>query len=109
MSYQLGTNEGWIALKRNPFVVAAFEVLPSDLADSVISEFTKLVDNGFSNEAVDILVGPGWKVKDRLLARLNEVTEFHRQSFARLLYVRGYDVTVPGIMRSDVRSRGLSR
>jgi len=103
MSYRLGPNEGWIALKRNPVVVSVLVTLPPDLVNNALGEFTGLVDNGFSNEAVNILVGPGWSVKDRLLGRLNEVKQVNRQRFVRLLNERGYDVSDLRIIRSDVR------
>lgn len=109
MSYRLGPNEGWIALKRNPIVVSTLMTLPPDLVNIALGEFAGLVDNGFSNEAVNILVGPGWNVKDRLLGRLDEVKEVHRRRFVRLLNERGYDVSGLHIIRSDVRPERADR
>ena len=45
MSYQLGPNEGWIALKRNRIVLASFDALPPDLAEAGISEFVGLLSS----------------------------------------------------------------
>ena len=39
MSYQLGPNEGWIALKRNPVAFANYESLPPDILTKAIAEF----------------------------------------------------------------------
>ena len=41
MSYRLGPNEGWIAIKRNPVV---FDELPTDLADYAIREFVRILE-----------------------------------------------------------------
>ncbi len=45
MSYQLGPNEGWIALKRNPVAFANFALLPADLATDAINEFLGLINS----------------------------------------------------------------
>jgi hypothetical protein len=103
LSYQLGPNEGWIALKRNAYALAIFQLLPPDLADMALTEFAGLLDAGFYEEAVAIFTGPGWRERGLLLPRLKDVAERHRQAFARALYKRGYDVTVPGIARPDPR------
>jgi len=103
LSYQLGPNEGWIALKRNGYALAIFQLLPPDLANMAIAEFPRLLDSGFDAEAVAIFTGPGWRERSILLPRLKGVAERHRQVFARALYRLGYDVTVPGIARPDPR------
>jgi hypothetical protein len=103
LSYQLGPNEGWIAVKRNGYALAIFHQLPPDIADKVIAEFPRLLDSGFYSETVAIFTGPGWRERDILLPRLKDVAERHRQAFARALYKLGYDVNVPGIARPDPR------
>jgi hypothetical protein len=103
LSYQLGPNEGWIALKRNGYALAIFPRLPPDIADMAIAEFPRLLDAGFYAETVVIFTGPGWRERDILLPRLKDVAERHRQAFARALYKLGYDVNVPGIARHDPR------
>ena len=45
ISYDLGPNEGWIILKRNPIALADFERLPADLAADAINEFVALLNN----------------------------------------------------------------
>jgi hypothetical protein len=103
LSYQLGPNEGWIALKRNGYALAIFRQLPPDIADMVLAEFPRLLDSGFNAETVVIFTGPGWRERDILLPRLKDVAERHRQAFARALYKLGYDVTVPGVTPRDPR------
>jgi hypothetical protein len=97
LSYQLGPNEGWIAIKRNPIVLGYLASLPPDLAEAGISEFVALVRSHFYSEAADILARSAWPIRDLLFARLKEVRETDRQTFAKLLHDRGLDNTpVPG-------------
>jgi hypothetical protein len=103
LSYQLGPNEAWIALKRNRYVLAVFQRLPPDLAKMAITEFAKLLDAGFYAETVAIFTGPGWRERALLLPGLKDVAERHRQAFARALYKLGYDIDVPGIARPEQR------
>jgi hypothetical protein len=103
LSYQLGPNEAWIALKRNRYVLAVFPRLPPDLARMAIAEFAKLLDTGLYAETVAIFTGPGWRERDILLPRLKDVAEHNRQAFAKALYKLGYDVDVPGVARPDPR------
>jgi hypothetical protein len=99
MSYLLGPNEGWIALKRNGRAVALFRQLPSDLREMAVTEFARLVDSLFYDAAADILAGAGWQVRDILLARLGVIGERRREGFAKVLDARDYDLQVPGIVR----------
>ena len=103
LSYQLGPDESWIALKRNRYALAVFQRLPPDLAQRAITEFAKLLDTGFYEETVAIFTGPGWPERALLLPGLKDVAERHRQAFAKALYKLGYDVDVPGIVRPDPR------
>jgi hypothetical protein len=103
MSYALGPNEGWIALKRNGLVLAVFDQLPAKLRDKVVAEFANLLNSGFEGELVAILTGPGWKFRGRLLAKLKDVREDYRTDFAKALYHGGYDVVIPGVKLPDAR------
>jgi len=103
LSYLLGPNEGWVALKRNRLALAIFGQLPPDLAEMTVAEFASLLNSGFDSETAEILEGPGWKVRDRLLSGLKDVRESHRQIFAKILYRNGYNVSVPGVKLSDPR------
>lgn len=98
MSYWFGPNEAWIAVKRNPLALGAFQSLPSDLAEQALSEFVGLVRSGLYAAAADILAGPGWATREQLLGRLVQVDEADRRRFARALAYKNLDgVTVPGV------------
>jgi hypothetical protein len=103
LSYQLGPNEGWIALKRNGYSLAIFDRLPPNLAHMVVAEFADLLNSGFVIMTVEIIEGPGWSHRELLLSHLTDVTSRYRDEFARKLYKDGYDVTVPGIAQQDPR------
>jgi hypothetical protein len=97
MSYRFGRFEGWIAAKRTEFALRAFADLPPDLSEMVVDEFAHLLDSGFMNETIAALTGPGWPIRNRLLAGISKVGQVHRREFARELLRRGYRVSVPGI------------
>jgi hypothetical protein len=102
MSYLLGPNEGWIALKRNRFTLSVASVVPGDLVEKSVSEFVSLVRSGFYEQASQALIGPGWSLRDTLLGRLRDVNEAARRDFARNLRDMGIDdVVVP-----EVEARG---
>jgi hypothetical protein len=96
-SYRLGPHEGWIAVKRNYLALGLFEDLPPDLAELAVAEFAKLLNSGLYGDVLNILIGPGWRLRETLLAHLDTVAERHRRELARILYVREYPATVPGI------------
>jgi hypothetical protein len=98
MSYRLGPNEGWIALKRNYFALGMFEDLPTDLNALALDEFARLLNDGLYGDALQLLLGPGWRLRDTLLAHLDGVTAAHRQNFARLLRDGGYPAEIPGVV-----------
>jgi hypothetical protein len=98
MSYRLGPNEGWIAIKRNPVVFEIFDELPTDLADDAIREFARILEAGLYDTAVDILTGAAWPQRNVILPRLANVTYRHRLAFAKVLHARELDdLVVPGI------------
>jgi hypothetical protein len=103
MSYRLGPNEGWVALKRNGNAFSIYDLLPLDLREATLTEFVGLVKAGFERETVDILEGPAWNVRELLLARLTDVSERHRQRFANVLYRDRIDLSVPGITAPEPR------
>jgi hypothetical protein len=103
MSYLLGPSEGWIAVKRNRIALALFPQLSSDLAEDAKAEFVRLVESRFYSEAADILIGPGWAIRNTLLPRLKNATELDRQLFARTVYQLGYDIVVPGVEPREQR------
>jgi hypothetical protein len=99
MSYKLGPNEGWLAVKRNRFALAIFPSLQPDLAEYAIGEFARLVGSSFFDEAANILAGPGWLIRERLLPRLDAIGELNRQVFGKIVYRLGRDVSIPGVER----------
>jgi hypothetical protein len=103
LSYELGPNEGWIAVRRNAYALAIFPKLAPDLGNMVLAEFPGLLESGFFEEAVQNFIGPGWPERNLLLLRLRNIPERYRQDFARTVYKRGYEVTVPGIAPMDPR------
>jgi hypothetical protein len=105
MSYDLGPNEGWVALKRNPVAFADYEKLSPDLAMRAINEFLALIKNEFYQQAVDILSGPAWRVRDALLPRLAFLPLRDREGFARIVYNQGLNVSIPGVEPPDSKPR----
>jgi hypothetical protein len=98
MSYELGPNEGWIAVRRSPLALSAFLSLPDGLAARVLTEFVGLVRSGLYFDAANILAGAGWPVHDKLLASLVKVDEGGRRRFAKALESKDLDgVVVPGV------------
>lgn len=103
LSYELGPNEGWIALKRNYMAFAIFQQLPSDLQRIALDEFARLLNSGFVDETAAILAGPAWPEREDVLVRLTQVSQQYRDAFAKVLYKEDYDVFVPGVKRPDPR------
>ena len=69
MSYLMGPNEGWIALKRNVLALAVFERLSLDVAEMAICELTNLLSSGLIREAGGIFTGPAWRIRDLLMSQ----------------------------------------
>jgi hypothetical protein len=103
MSYRVGPNEGWVAVNRTPALLAVYDRLPPDLAENVVDEFSRIVENAFYIEAVGILAGPGWRLRDQLLHRLERIPLSHRELFEKFLYASGITVTVPGVVPPERR------
>jgi hypothetical protein len=103
LSYLLGPNEGWIAMRRSAYALSIFQLLPTDLKPKVVAEFANLLDSGFYAAAIQIFTGPGWSNRSVLLPQLKDVGELQKSIFANVLYKDGYDVTVPGVAPRDPR------
>jgi hypothetical protein len=97
MSYRQGPNEGWIMEKRNHLALAVYRALPADLAELALAEFTKLLQPEYSNSAARIFAGPGWPIRDILLARIAGVSDSRKRMFAQILQSRGVAVEIPGL------------
>jgi hypothetical protein len=103
LSYSLGPNEGWIAVRRNRLALSVFEALPPDLAEAALNEFARMLKSGLYDDTMSIFIGPGWAIRDQLLSHLTSVPKRYREEFARGLDQRGYDVAVPGVAHRDRR------
>jgi hypothetical protein len=103
MSYSVGPNEGWVAVKRNRFALAMYTALSPVLADSVVNEFSRLVESNYFSAAATILEGPGWPIREVLMSGLKNADEISRETFAKIIYRRGIDLAVPGVERPDWR------
>jgi len=99
MSYDRGRYEGWVATRRNRFALAVYQVLPSNLTDTAVSEFVGLVRWGLTAEAAEIAAGPGLPLRNILFPRLRDVSAEQRSEFASIMYRTKEldDVQVPGI------------
>lgn len=103
LSYKLGPYEGWVALKRNPVSLALFPQLSPEVAEQALAEFVGLVNSEFYHEAAEILIGPGWQLRDKILPRLTAIAIRRRIAFENEVYQLGYDVEVPGVERPAAR------
>jgi hypothetical protein len=92
MSYLVGPNEGWVVLKRSHIALAMFDGLPRDLADEAIAEFARLVKSELYTEAMEILSGPGWPHRDRLMAALASVPPRNVVILVKAMADTGYDL-----------------
>jgi hypothetical protein len=102
MSYRLAPYEGWIAL-RSPYVLAIYDVLPSDLQESAREEFAAIVRTGLIRDAVKVLKGAGWRHHDALLAGLATVRLDFRVQLDRALRAEGLIADIPGVEPREFR------
>lgn len=100
LSYSLGPNEGWVALRRSRLAIAMFGRLPADLSNDAIDEFVKLVDTeSLYPETVAIFASAAPAVQSRLVEDLKSAKPIPRQTFARTLYEKGFNIDIPGVDR----------
>jgi hypothetical protein len=102
-SYQTGPYEGWIALKRNTYALSLYRSLPEQLKTQAVLEFAAMVNSGFIDDAAENLRGPGWPIRDILLASLPDVREKYRIMLAVRLRRLGVEVAVPGVEMPELR------
>lgn len=96
MSYQVGANEGWIAILRNKAAFAVFPALTTDLKSRVLDEFCLLLRTELYQQAIDIFLGAAEPYRDLIIARMDTVPVQNRQVFADLLARMGVDAHIPG-------------
>lgn len=98
MSYSLGPNEGWVAVRRDQLALAVFSRLSPALKEEALAEFTRLVSSDFIVQAANILVMLSVPVRNQLLARLADVPQYEREQLAKSVYDLGYyDISIPGV------------
>lgn len=98
MSYSTGKNEGWIAVRRSPLALGMLGKLPDGLASQALGEFVRLLQSGLYTVAANILAGPAWPVRDRLLQQLGAVDEVDRNAFAKAIDAKdlpGIEIPLP--------------
>lgn len=103
LSYQLSPFEGWVALRRSPYVLAIYETLPPDLQKRARREFAAMVGSALVEEAARILEGPGWLARKDLLAVLSDVQLNLRIQLDKRLRRDGFDVEIPGVAPTEFR------
>jgi hypothetical protein len=104
LSYTVGRNEGWIALWRVRLAFVLFERLPADLANNALDDFVRLVNTGqFYWQMADNFGHASPIVQNRIVDRLGSASMVARRQFARELHLRGIDVNIPGLERSEAR------
>jgi hypothetical protein len=103
LSYKLGPYEAWVALKRCQFALTYFEHLPPAVAEQAIAEFVGLVNSWLHREAAEMFVGPGWRLREKILPRLESIPIRQRTAFENEVYQLGYDVEVPGVEHLEAR------
>jgi|SRR6516162_2615076 hypothetical protein len=102
ISYSLGLNEGWIALKRNVVALASFERLPPDVGEMAIREFA-------SSFGVDSSRHSGDLRRTRLAdtrfatAAVQECRPCSPRGFCACS-LRGCDIKVPHVKSPDPRA-----
>lgn len=98
MSYELGPNEGWIALRRNRLAIALFSRLPPDLAQDAVDEFVKLVNTGaLYPETAAIFSSAAPSAQQRLARALGAAKRVPREVFGRTIYDKGINIDIPGV------------
>lgn len=105
MSYRLAPVEGWIAVRRNVYSLAVYELLAEDQKSAVRTEFATLVNSGLLAVAVRNLLGAGWPIRDQLLSELKWTDQTMRYQFARMARAEGVDPAVPGVKLRDPLGR----
>jgi hypothetical protein len=103
MSYVLAPLEGWISLLRSPYALAIYDTLPVDLKEMALNEFVAIVASAFIGDAVKILQGPGWAIRDWLLPRLEKVRLDIRIGLDKELRAQGLNLDIPGIEVKEFR------
>jgi len=103
MSYIMAPFEGWVALRRSRYALAIYDDLPDDLKEMARNEFVAIVASGFVGDAVKILRGPGWPIRDQLLPHLDKVRLKIRLQLDKALRAQELIVDIPGVEAREFR------
>lgn len=103
MSYELAPFEGWIALRRSAYALAAYRTLPADIKEMVVKEFVAIVASGFIAEAVNVLRASAWDIRGELLPHLNSVRLDMRLRLDKRLRSEGLPLEIPGVGAKEFR------
>lgn len=103
-SYELGPNEGWIAVRRMRIVLPLLQALPPALSERAMAEFRALVASGFETGAAELVTGADAEFRQKLVDAVAGLPEVNRRKLAENLARAGLmDLTVPGIARAERR------
>lgn len=103
LSYDMGPNEGWVAVHRNGFTLTLLSALPSEFQTTGGTEFRGLVESNYIADAATVLTGPGWSNRSLLLASVEAASEAARIKLSKRLEELGFGVAVPGVETSPAR------
>jgi hypothetical protein len=102
MSYESGSNEGWIAFERAQIALPLLYRLPAQLSQNVIDDFIKLLNTRILyNDLAAILASEPRGVQSRVIESLNATDLAVRRSIASALRDKGFDVVIPGVQAPD--------
>lgn len=102
-SYVFGPREGWIAIRRNLLGLVLFPRLDGATQQRVVTEFAGMVESNLIAEAAGNLAGPGWTIREPLLASLQEVKLEPKQALQKRLRSEGIRIEVPGVPEQEER------
>lgn len=103
-SYDLGPNEGWIAIKRNRLALSVISQLPPPMSKRVVDEFAGMVAAGLIVDAASSLNSVAAPMRSRLLEGLAKVPLAERERLARYLNdTTTIEFIIPGVKLPEKR------
>jgi hypothetical protein len=102
MSYESGSNEGWVAFGRVQVALSLLDRLPDRLSQNVVDDFIKLLNTGvLYDDLAAVLVDEAPGVKTRVIRSLDAVGPSVRQKLSKALRDKDADVVIPGVQAPD--------
>ncbi|MCK1368282.1 hypothetical protein [Bradyrhizobium sp. 62] len=103
-SYDLGPNEGWVAIKRNRLALSVISQLSDSMSKRVVDEFAGMVAAGLIVDAASSLNSVAAPLRSRLLEGLTKVPLAERERLARYLNdTTTIEVVIPGVKLPEKR------